>query len=79
MKTVFYLDGKKITRKDLNELVGRSVVRELVNKSKETLFVEHQAERSFNMGSYGIVKVCLVQREKKNPENFLRISKGRRL
>uniref|UniRef100_UPI004055DAC0 hypothetical protein n=1 Tax=Acetatifactor sp. TaxID=1872090 RepID=UPI004055DAC0 len=60
MKIVFYLNGSKITRKALNELVGRAVVRELVFLSKERRFAKSVLENSFDMGSYGVVTVCLV-------------------
>lgn len=58
MKTVFYYNGNKIARKELNELVGKSVVKELVFLSKERRFMRLVLESSFNMGSYGTVTVC---------------------
>ena len=60
MKTVFYLNGKKITRKALNELLGRVVVRELVLLSKERRFAKSLMVNVFCMGSYGAVTVCFV-------------------
>lgn len=58
MKIVFCLNGNKISRKELNQLVGKSVVRELVFLSKERRFIKLALESSFNMGSYGTVTVC---------------------
>ena len=58
MKTVLYLNGKKITRKELNELLGKSVVRELVLMAKERRFAKSVMENVFNMGSFGVVTVC---------------------
>lgn len=60
MRTEFYLDGNKITRKALNELIGRAAVRELVFLSKERRFAKSVLENSFNMGSYGVLTVCFV-------------------
>lgn len=66
MKTIFYLNGKKITRKNLNELLGKAVVRELVFRTKEVnsvnkLFMNNLIEdKLFQLGSYGIVTVCFV-------------------
>ena len=66
MKTVFYLNRKKITRKNLNELLGKAVVRELVFRTKEMNFINKLfmnnliEDKSFQLGSYGIVTVCFV-------------------
>ena len=58
MKTVFYINGSKITRKKLNEIIGKAAVKELVFLSKERRFMKVALETSFNMGSYGTVTVC---------------------
>ncbi len=60
MRTVFYLNGKKITRKALNELLGKSVVRELVLRAKENYFIDPLIQNSFYMGSYGMITVCFI-------------------
>lgn len=66
MQTVFYLNGKKITRKNLNELLGKAVVRELVFRTKEMNFINKLfmnnliEDKSFQLGSYGIVTVCFI-------------------
>lgn len=60
MKTIFYLNGKKITRKNLNDLLGKAVVRELVLRAKETYFMDPLIQNDFYMGSYGMVTVCFI-------------------
>ena len=60
MKTVFYINGAKITRKELNEIVGKAAVKELVFLSKERRFIKAATDNNFNMGSYGTVTVCFV-------------------
>lgn len=57
MKTVFCIDGEKVTRKSLSELVGNAVVRELVTMAKEAHYIKHQLQSNFCMGSYGIITV----------------------
>lgn len=60
MKTVFYLNGKKATRKALNELLGRAVVREMVLYAKERRIAKSLMVNVFIMGSYGTLTVCFV-------------------
>lgn len=57
MKTIFYLNGNKITRKSLNELVGTSAVRTLVQCAREMYFVNKQEQSNFHMGSYGVLTI----------------------
>ena len=57
MKTIFYIDEQKVTRKSLNELVGNAAVRELVLMAKEAHYMKHQKQSDFCMGSYGTVTV----------------------
>lgn len=57
MKTIFYLNDNKITRKSLNELVGTSAVRTLVQCAKERDFVKKQKQSDFIMGSYGVLSI----------------------
>lgn len=60
MKTVFYLNGQRITRKALSELIGAAAVRRLVMQAKETHFVDPLVQNDFFLGSYGIVTICFV-------------------
>ena len=38
MRTNFYLDGKKTTRKAVKELVGEERMKEMIQEAKETFF-----------------------------------------
>lgn len=60
MGTKFYLNGNKTTRKELNELLGKYVVRELVMVATERKFIKSLLINHFNMGSYGMITVWLV-------------------
>lgn len=60
MNTICYLNGKKITRKNLNELLGKAVVRELVLRAKEYYFMDPLSQKVFYMGSYGMVTICFI-------------------
>lgn len=65
MKTICYLNGKKITRKNMNELLGKAVVKELVLRAKEYYFMDPLSQKVFYMGSYGMVTICFVKEELK--------------
>lgn len=60
VKTVFYLNGQKITRKDLNELLGAAAVRELVRQAKETFFMDSNILNQFYLGSYGYLTIYFM-------------------
>ena len=38
MKTTFYLDGKKTTKKAVKELIGEERLKRIIEESKETFF-----------------------------------------
>lgn len=38
MRTVFYLDGKKITRKALKEIIGEEKLKRFLESAKELFF-----------------------------------------
>lgn len=60
MGTKFYINGINVTRKGLNELIGKCVVRELVMVAKERKFIKSLLINHFNMGSYGMITIWLV-------------------
>lgn len=45
MRTNFYLDGKKTTRKAVKELVGEERLKEMIKEAKET-FLKTQTSRT---------------------------------
>ena len=47
MKTRFYLDGKKTTRKAVKEMVGDDTLKKMITEAKETFFKDPYIENSF--------------------------------
>ena len=50
MKTVFYIDGKKTTRKAVKELVGEERLNKMVEDAKETFFEDPMIQNDFFLG-----------------------------
>ena len=50
MKTRFYLDGKKTTRKAVKELVGEERLKRMLNEAKETFMEDPYTQNSFFLG-----------------------------
>ena len=50
MKTKFYLDGRKITRKAVAELVGKERLLQMVQEAKEAVFEDPLIETDFFIG-----------------------------
>ena len=57
MKSIFYMNGKKTTRKEMNEILGSAVVRELVMRAKETYYSDPNIQNDFYLGTYGFVTI----------------------
>ena len=57
MKTNFYLDGKKTTRKAVKELVGEDRLKRMIADAKETFFKDPMIENSFFLGSDGMLTI----------------------
>lgn len=57
MKTNFYLDGRKTTRKAVRELVGEERLKKMVADAKETFFKDPLIENSFFLGSNGMLTI----------------------
>lgn len=55
MKTNFYLDGKKTTRKAVKELVGEERLKKM--DAKETFMNDPMIENSFFLGSNGMLTI----------------------
>ena len=50
MKTIFYLDGKKTTRKAVKELVGEERLKRMLKEAKETFREDPLVENDFFLG-----------------------------
>lgn len=57
MKTKFYLNGKKITKKALQERIGEERMNRLVQKAKETFMEDPLIENDFYLGSEGMLTI----------------------
>ncbi len=51
MKTNFYLDGKKITKKALTEKIGADRLKRMIEESKEEFFRDPLTENSYFLGN----------------------------
>ena len=54
MRTNFYLDGKKTTRKAVKELVGEERLKEMIQEAKETF---PNIQNSYFLGSKGMLTI----------------------
>ena len=50
MRTKFYLDGKKITKKALQERIGEERLKRLVQEAKETFLEDPLIQNDFYLG-----------------------------
>lgn len=57
MRTKFYLDGKKITKKELQERIGEERLKKLVQEAKETFLEDPLIENDFYLGSEGMLTI----------------------
>lgn len=57
MKTKFYLNGKKITKKALQERIGEGRMNRLVQEAKETFMEDPLIENDFYLGSEGMLTI----------------------
>ena len=57
MRTNFYLDGKKATRKAVKELVGEERLKEMIQEAKETFFEDPNIQNSYVLGSKGMLTI----------------------
>ena len=58
MKTKFYLDGKKTTRKAIKELVGEERLKKMVTEAKETFFKDPLIQNSWFLGTDGMLTIA---------------------
>ena len=57
MRTSFYLDGKKTTRKAVTELVGEERLKEMIQEAKETFFEDSNIQNSYFLGRRGMLTI----------------------
>lgn len=57
MKTVFYLNGKKVTKKAVTEIVGAERIKRLVKEAKEGFMNDPYEEQSWYLGSAGMLTI----------------------
>ena len=50
MKTTFYLNGKKTSRKALTEKIGADRLKRYIEEAKETFFADPLTQNSFWLG-----------------------------
>ena len=51
MKTTFYLNGKKTTRKAVKELIGEERLKKILEEAKETFLEDPLIQNDFFTGS----------------------------
>ena len=51
MKTTFYLDGKKTTRKAVKELLGEERLKRILEEAKKTYLKDPLVQNDFFIGS----------------------------
>lgn len=57
MRTKFYLDGKKITKKELQERIGEERLKRLVQEAKETFLEDPLIQNDFYLGREGMLTI----------------------
>lgn len=57
MKTKFYLNGKKITKKALQERIGEERLKRLVQEAKETFLEDPLTQNDFYLGRDGMLTI----------------------
>ena len=59
MKTTFYLDGKKTTRKAVKELIGEERLKRSLEEAKETFFEDPLVQNDFFIGG-GTLTIAFI-------------------
>ena len=57
MRTKFYLDGKKITKKVLQERIGEERLKKLVQEAKVTFLEDPLIQNDFYLGREGMLTI----------------------
>lgn len=57
MRTKFYLDGKKITKKALQERIGEERLKRMLQEAKETFMEDPLIQNDFYLGREGMLTI----------------------
>ena len=57
MRTKFYLDGKKITKKALQERIGEERLKRMMQETKETFLEDPLIQNDFYLGREGMLTI----------------------
>ena len=57
MSTKFYLDGKKITKKALQERIGEERLKRMMQEAKETFLEDPLIQNVFYLGREGMLTI----------------------
>lgn len=57
MKTKFYINGKKTTRKAVKEIIGAERLEEMIRDAKETYREDPLIQNDFFLGSKGMLTI----------------------
>lgn len=57
MKTTFYLNGKKTSRKALTEMLGADRLKRYIEETKETFFEDPHTQTSFWLGGRNMLTI----------------------
>lgn len=57
MKTTFYLNGKKTTKKAVTELVGAERLKRYIEEAKEAFFEDPLTQNSFWLGGKNMLTI----------------------
>ena len=57
MRTKFYLDGKKITKKALQERIGEERLKRMMQEAKETFLEDPLIQNDFYLGREGMLTI----------------------
>ena len=57
MRTKFYLDGKKLTKKALQERIGEERLKRMLQEAKETFLEDPLIQNDFYLGREGMLTI----------------------
>ena len=57
MKTKFYIDGRKTTRKAVRELVGEERLKQMLAEAKEDFLEDSCIATDYHLGCYGMLSI----------------------
>jgi hypothetical protein len=57
MKTIFFINGKKVTKKAVTEMVGTESMKRYIKESKERFMNDPYEQQSYFLGSNGMLTI----------------------